>query len=148
MSSENQIHLKGDRRIEERVAASTITPGMLIEFTSADKFQAHSTEGGRALRLFAAEDALQGNTVTDDYSADDRVQGNVEHVGNVVNALVKAGEDIAIGDELISAGDGTLIENGSETSGTTVAQVVGIALEAQDLSGSGAVNTRTKIILL
>ena len=148
MSSENQVHLIGAFRREEAVAAGTITPGMLIEEDSAGEFQAHSTEGGYAARLFAEIDALQGNTLDDDYSADDLVSANVELVGNEVNAFIKAGEDIAIGDFLISAGDGTLIENGSESSVTTVRQIIGVARVAQDLTGSGAVDTLTRIMLL
>jgi len=148
MSSENQVHLIGAFRREEAVAAGTITPGMLVEEDSSGEFQAHSTEGGYAARRFAEIDALQGRTLDDDYSADDLVSANVELVGNEVNAFIKAGEDIAIGDFLISAGDGTLIENGSESSVTTVRQVIGYAREAQDLTGSGAVDTLTRIMLL
>jgi len=148
MSDENQVHLVGDFRREEARAASTITPGMLIEKTSAGTVQAHSTEGGYAQRMFAEVDALQGNTLTDDYSAADLVAMNVENPGNYIQAFLKAGENVAIGDELISAGDGTLIANGSETSGTTIDQVVAHAEEAKDLSGSGAVATLMKVQVL
>ena len=61
---------------------------------------------------------------------------------------VAAGENVSIGDKLISAGDGTLIANGSETSGTTVRQIVAIATEAEDLSGSGAVDTLIEVRVL
>jgi hypothetical protein len=148
MSTENRIHLKGDFQREELVAAGTIKPGYLIEQTSAGKFQAHSTEGGYAERIVAVEDALQGNTISDDYSADDLVSANIEAPGNVVQMYLKAGENAAIDDDLISAGDGTLIENGSETSGTTVRQIIGKSQEAKDLSGSGAVNTLIAVRLL
>ena len=147
MSTENQVHLIGDFRREEAVAAGTITPGMLIEEDSAGEFQAHSTEGGRASLLFAEVDALQGNTLDDDYSADDLVSANVELPGNEVQAFLKAGENVSIGDELISAGDGTLIANGSESSGVTVAQIIAVAREAEDLSGSGAVDTLIRVML-
>jgi len=148
MSTENTVHLVGNYRLEEALAAATITPCMLIEETSAGKFQAHSTEGGRGILLFAAEDALQGNIITDDYAAAARTFGNVELSGNETQALLKAGENVAIGADLISAGDGTLIADGSESSGTTVKQVIGKAREAKDLSGSGAVNSRIRVILL
>ncbi len=148
MSAENQVHLVGTFRREEALAASTITPGMLIEQIAAGTVQAHSTEGGYAVRAFAEVDALQGNILTTNYAAAALVSANIELVGNEVNAMVKAGEDIAIGDLLISAGDGTLIENGSEASGTTVRQIIGVARETLDLSGSGAVNTLCRIMLL
>lgn len=148
MSSENQVHLIGDFRREEALAAGTITPGHLIEEDSSGEFQVHSTEGGYAARLFAEVDALQGNTLDDDYSADDLVSANVELPGNEVQAFLAAGENVSIGDELISAGDGTLIKNGSETSGTTIKQIIGHAREAKDLSGSAAVDTLIRVMLL
>ncbi len=149
MSTENQIHLVGDFRREEAVAAGAIKPGMLIEETSAGQFQAHSTEAGYAQLLFAEVDALQGGSLeaADDYAAADLVSANVELPGNEVQAILKAGENVSIGDLLISAGDGTLIANGSETSGTTVQQIIAVAREALDLSGSGAVDTRMKVML-
>jgi len=141
MSTENQVHLIGDFRREEAVAVSTITPGMLIEETSAGEYQPHSTEGGYAERMFAEIDFLQGNDLEDDYSADDLVEANLEAPGNETQAFLKAGENVSIGTQLISAGDGTLIALASAASGTTVRQVIAIAREAEDLSGSGAVDT-------
>ena len=69
-----KIHNKGtlwDQ--EELVAGSTISPGMLCEVIAAGTVQAHSLEGGRAERLIAMEDALQGNGIDTDYSAADPV---------------------------------------------------------------------------
>lgn len=148
MSTENQVHLVGDFRREELNAAATITPGNLIEETSAGKLQKHSTEGGFAALLFAEVDALQGNGLDTDYAADVLVSANVELPGNEVQAFLKAGENVSRGDKLISAGDGTLIADGSEISTTTVKQIIGIAREALDLSGSGAVNTLMRVMLL
>jgi hypothetical protein len=134
----NQIHLTGEYfRREEDTAAATIKPGYLLEKTSAGKVQAHSMEGGWAERAFAIEDALQGDTTSDSYSADDEVSYNLEQPGNVVQAWLKAGENVSKGDALISAGDGTLIKNGSEGSSTTVRQIIAYAEEALDLSDSG-----------
>ena len=141
MSTENQVHLIGDFRREEALAASTITPGMLIEEDSSGEFQAHSTAGGVAQRLLAEVDALQGNTLDDDYSAADLVSANVELPGNEVQAFLKAGENVAIGATLESAGDGTLQ---AETTG----EVLAMAREALDLSGSGAVDTLMRVMLL
>jgi len=148
MSTENQVHLIGNFRREEAVAAGTIQPGMLIEEDSSAEFKAHSTEGGVAVLLFAEVDALQGNTLDDNYSADDLVSANVELPGNEVQALLKAGENVSIGTKLISAGDGTLIADGSESSGVTIKQYIAVAREAEDLSGSGAENTLIRVMLL
>lgn len=148
MSDENQVHLIGEFRHEEAIAAGTITPGMLLTIDSAGEVLAHATEGGYAMRVFAVEDALQGHTLDDDYSADDLVSANIELPGNEIQAFLQAGQNVAIGDWLISAGDGTLIENGQESSGTTVYQMIGVAREALDLSGSGAVDTLMRVMLL
>jgi len=120
-----RIHNKGDWRHEEAVAASTITPGMLLEVTTSGTVQAHSTEGGRAERLAAAEDALQGKTVDNDYSADDVVSMMLPAPGSVVNLLMAAGETGSPGQEVMSAGDGTLKLVANASSGVTVEQVVG-----------------------
>lgn len=145
MSTENRIHLIGDWRREEALAAEIIKPGYLIEETSAEKYQAHSTEGGRAERIVADIDTLQGNGLSDSYAVGDLVAACVENPGNEVQMFLKSGENVVVGDELISAGDGTLIKNGSEASGITVKQVVAWAREAKNLTGSGAVDTRIAV---
>jgi hypothetical protein len=119
----------------------------LTEITSAGTVQVHSTEGGRAERRFAEIDALQGRIKTTAYAAAELVAMNIELPGNKCQAFLKAGENVSIGDELISAGDGTLIANGSESSGVTVADVIAIADEALDLSGSGAVDTLMAVLV-
>lgn len=115
--------------IEELVAASAITPGMLVEEASTGKAQAHSTAGGNAVVMFALEDELQGKEIDDDYAADDPVQIWVPYRGDQVNAILVDGESVAIGDLLESNGDGTLRKLAS---GEPIAQ----AREALDLSDS------------
>lgn len=146
--SANQIQLKGGFWRDELRAAAALTPGHLIERTAADKVQVHATEGGFAERAFAVEDALQGKTIDDAYALDDLVSYNLVKPGSEVQAWLKAGENVAIGAKLVSAGDGTLIAEGSVASGVTVKQVIGIATEALDLSASGAVDTRIDIRVL
>lgn len=146
----NQIMLKGEFRREQALASGAITPGHLLEQTSAstDTVKVHATEGDYAERMFAVEDALQGNIVSDVYADGALVEFNVVAAGAVVNAMIKAGEDIDKGDKLISAGDGTLIAEGSITSGSTVYQIVAYAVEAVDLSASGAANTLAAVRVL
>jgi hypothetical protein len=119
---------------DEKVAAGTITPGMLVERTSADKVQAHSTAGGSAAPLFALEDAPQGNGLTDDYSANDNVLLWRPVPGEQVQGIADAtsGTTIAIGDFLESAGDGSLRVLNPASAGVTEFpnSLVGVALEA------------------
>ena len=60
--------------VEEYVASEAISPGMLVEITSAGLVKKHATEGGNALTMIALEDELQGEGLTDSYSAGDVVQ--------------------------------------------------------------------------
>jgi hypothetical protein len=144
----NRIILIGDGQHKENLAAATITPGNLIELTSANTVQKHSTEGGYAEAFFAEEDALQGNTISDNYSAGDRVMGYLANKSDNIYAFIQAGQTIVIGDKLISGGDDTLIKNGNEGTGTTVYEIVAVALEAVDLSATGAVATRIPVRVL
>lgn len=137
----NTIILRGDSFHDEATANGASYPGMLMEIDSDGKAQAHSTEGGRAERLLAVENALNGETVDDDYADGDTVMLERVVPGSKVQVLLKAGENVGIGDELISAGDGKLIADGSESSGVTVAQRLFRAAEALDLSDSGDSDT-------
>ena len=139
--SDNQIHLTGGFIAEEAIAVAAISPGHLVELDSAGEVQVHSTEGGYAEKAVAVEDALQGNTIDDDYAADDRVFFYIEPSGERAQMYLYVGEDVTIGEQLISNGDGTLIAVGSAASGVTVKQIIAIALEALDLSDSGDVDT-------
>ena len=145
--AKRRIHSKGEYRQEEAYASGTITPGMLIELDSSGYVKAHATEGGYGERAFAVEDALQGKTVSDNYTTTnpDLVTYILPTKGACVNALLKAGYNYTIGTELISAGDGTLIPNGQESSGVTVKEIIAEVTEASDLSASGASNTLSEV---
>lgn len=144
----NTIRLKGCGRYEEALANAILSPGHLIEILSTGKVRKHATEGGLAERAFAIEDALQGKTVADAYAADDRVGYVLAAPGDEINAVVKAGENVAIGDKLISAGDGTLIKTGSASTSVTDPVVVAVAMEAADLSDTGDVDTLVAVRVL
>ena len=125
--------------VEEITAAATVTPGYLLELTSAGKVQHHSTAGGRAVPMFALEDELQGKGISDNYSANDPVQVWIPYRGDIVYAMLKSGENVAIGARLESAGDGTL--RALTSGGEPVAE----AIEAVNASGG---NTRIKVRIL
>jgi hypothetical protein len=128
--------------IEELVAGGAITPGHLIALGSAGTVAVHAVAGGNALPpMFALEDELQGKTIDDAYASGNRVQVWIPNRGDVVNALLKDGENIAKGDLLESAGDGTLQKHVADVDSSNditsiVYPVVGQAIEAIDLSGS------------
>lgn len=134
--------------INEYDAQAPITPGMVIILNSSNKVQAHNVAGGNvAPIMFALEDELQGNSIDDDYAADDKVQCWVTGRGDEVYAILA--DDTAavvIGDLLESNGDGYLKKHVSDVESFESAepgsitvypnQIVGVALEAVDLSDS------------
>jgi len=137
MGSENTIIVIGDGIRKEATANAEITPGHLVELMTTGKVRVHATGGGVAQSAFAVEDDLQGKDISTVYDADDKVQYNVMKKGEVVNALIINGEDIAINDKLVSNGDGTLKEAAADSSATVIEEyVVAIAVEACDMSGS------------
>lgn len=120
------IHNKGvNWRREELVAAGTITPGMLCEVTTDGKVRAHSVEGGRAERLVAIEDVLQGKGVDTNYSASDLVSLAVMEPGSVWNLLVASGQSGAPGNAVISAGNGKVKCASDATSAAVIKDVIG-----------------------
>lgn len=130
--SANQIMLDKNFRLEEFLASGTPKPGMLLEQTNASAATAkvHATQGGYAERMFAMEDALQGKTVDDAYTAATIMTVGIVQPGDRVNAMIEGGQSITIGERLISSGNGKLIaEDAAESSGE-VKQIIGYALEA------------------
>lgn len=125
--------------IEEYTAtAVAITPGDLLELTSAGLVQAHSTDSGTVLPMFALEDELQGNGIDDDYAACAKIQVWVAVRGEQVFANIADDEVITTGDFLVSNGDGTLkgTTNSSATLDEFPSSVVGVALEDLDMTDS------------
>jgi len=138
------IVLKGKGMRKEALANASITPGMLVEEMSTGKIRAHSTAGGRAGSLWAVEDDLQGNGITDAYSANNRAQYEAHPKGNELYALIADGENIAIGDKLCSNGDGYLKEATPDSSGVIVEDtIVAIAKAVCDRSTSSGGDTNT-----
>lgn len=133
--------------IEEYEAAAAITPGMLIELTSAGKVQKHSSAGQFTEKMFALENELEGGGIDDDYASGDQVQCWIAGRGDQVYAFLADGENVTIGDILESHGDGCLQKAVAEAadSATYPGSVVGVALEAVDMSGSSGVDPSGRI---
>ena len=145
----NRIHSKGPFRQEEAIAhAAGVYPGMLVMLNSDGEVAVHATEGGRAEAAFAMEDALQGKTVDDVYTVGTIVTYILPGKGSVVNAMIEDGQDVAIGDHLISAGNGKLKVSTDIESGETLSQVIAVAEEACDLTGSDTSDTLSAVRIL
>jgi len=151
--AKNTIKLKKylDVVNEFTATAVAITPGMLLELTSAELVQAHSSEGGPVLPMFALEDELQGKGITDDYAVSAKIQVWTAVRGEEVYALLADGEDVAVGDFLISDGTGKLKAATADSSAVVVEEFpIAIALEAVDMSGSSGADPsgRIKVVIL
>jgi hypothetical protein len=143
----NTIHLSGPLgHKEELVIASgqTILPGMLIKKTSANEATVHSTSGGFGLPLLVHEDEFQGSAsqaptsgVATAYTAANPVFAHYCQPGSGKYVLLKASENVAIGDLLISGGDGTFIKTtGSPT------QTFAVAEEASNVGTAQLIKAR------
>lgn len=129
--------------VEEYDAASAITPGMLVELTSDGEVRPHNTDGGVAEKMFATEDEFQGKTIADDYAAEDKVFCWFPQRGDVAYAFLANGEDASVGDKLVSDGNGALrvVDSAGEEN------VIAVALEAVDMSGSSGEDPSGRIIV-
>lgn len=129
------ISIIDDGSIQKEALAdgSGIYPGYLLQHSStAGDVQVHGTANGNAQRMFAIEDDLQGVEIGTAYTDNTRVLYKVFQRGNEVYAMLAASQSIAIGDLLVSAGDGTLQEDTASSAGVVeyAESIVGVALEA------------------
>ena len=118
-----------DRAQIEKVPAAAFYPGHLLELTTADKVQKHSTQNGVVTPpMFAIEDNIQGNTIDAAYATTGRAQVWIPQRGDEVYAILADGQNVSIGSKLASNGDGTLKIH--------TANIIAVAIEALDLSDS------------
>ena len=134
------ITVRGEGVMQEGIATNAITPGHLLERTStADELQVHSVSGGVHGAIIAVEDELQGNEIDDAYANNARIFFKIFRKGDVFNGIIANGEAIAIGDYVVSNGNGEMKEIVGDSSGTIVEEhAVGVALDAVDMSDSSA----------
>lgn len=125
--------------VNEEAAAEAITPGQLVELTSAGTVQAHSTAGGDAARRVAMENELEGKTLEDAYAADDQVFVWDVIPGEEVLVSIESGDDPSVGDKLESAGNGNVTTG---TTGDAVKLFVAIGEKVVDDDGNHRVPAR------
>lgn len=136
------IELYGQGCQHEGEAAAAVTPGHLVERDANGEIAVHSTAGGGGNPHFANEYDLTGRGIDDDYADGDQIIFTTYAPGSSVFALVAAAAPaIAVGDFLVSDGDGTLKKAGLDE--VAFAQ----ALEAVDNSGGGtAVRIKVEVV--
>lgn len=146
--SVHTIFLKGPGYHDEFVAYAALSPGHALVRDANNKVLKAAIEGRAWERLVAKEDALQGKTTADAFSASDIVPVHVGAPGTVVQMLFLAGVSYAITDLLILDAAGRVKKASAVTSGVTIVQNVGYPEAALDLSASGAVDTLGAVRLL
>ena len=141
----NRIHAKGPFQYEEYISAEELTPGHLVEMTSAGYIQKHSTAWGRNERMFVQENALVGKTNNQAITSGEVTPVILPNLGSQVYALLADGETIVIGDWLGSAGDGTLQKFDEDSAGIDDF-AVGVAMEAKDLTADSVATAQLILI--
>jgi ABC-type branched-subunit amino acid transport system substrate-binding protein len=133
------VLLKGSPLHSERAAKTgeAIKPGMLLEIHSDGTVKKHATAAGQAARRFAREADYVGGAIDDVYDDGENVCIYDCKPGDQIYAWLKAGQNVAKGVYLESAGNGSLRDVG--TTGYVVAQ----ALEA--VNANGGVDARIKV---
>lgn len=137
-SKPDTILLKGEPNRFEREANATIKPGDMLELTTGDKVQRHSTAQGRHPRWFAIENEIAGDDLTHDYASGEQVLIHSARPGDNLLLNLADGENVSIGDYLVSDGAGRVQKADTNSAGELEGSLVGFALEAIDLSGSSA----------
>jgi hypothetical protein len=133
----NTIFLGGSRtEVGDLAAATSITPGMLVERDDVGsvirwKLATADIAGPPAV---ATEQASVNKGVDDVYATGDLMEVSIGHKGAAFWMLIASGQNIAAGDLLGSAGNGTL------KSGATVAR-----FSALETKATVTVTTRIRV---
>lgn len=142
----NTIKIKSYTDVqEEYIADAAITPGHLVKLDSDGKVTVFATAKGMVLPMFALEDEHRGRTINDAYAQGDPVQCWIPSRGDVVYAILDKGQNVAVGDMLEPHDDGSLQKLTTGTAASDGGAIVGVALEALNLTASTAVATHIKV---
>lgn len=107
----NTIWLGGERtEVGDLATAEVLTPGHLIDRDDVGgviRWKKHAVAGG-AGTIVALNQSMLNKGVDDTYAIGDLVQAAVLHKGATAWMFIASGQNIAAGDGLESAGNGTL----------------------------------------
>jgi hypothetical protein len=108
----NTIFLGGDRtQIGDLAASESITPGHLVDrFNNGGiiRWRKHATAGVAIAPAVATDQSMLNKGVDDVYAAGDLMEVSILHKGGTAWMFIASGQNIAAGNKLESAGDGTL----------------------------------------
>jgi hypothetical protein len=138
MSDSNTILQRGPANVDEALTNdATVKPGHLVEVLLTGKIQKHAKSAGHAEAAFAIEDdnlsygvGITGRTRDTAYASGDRAKYVRCGKGAVVNARLASGQNVEIGQRLISNGAGCLTAEAHTDSGGEPAAIIAVAKEA------------------
>lgn len=135
------IHLGGDIvLVNDRVAGEEILPGALVD-REGGQYLNHPASGVKAQPAFALDQTEMNKGVDFPYAANDLIKVGIGRPGSTFWALLASGQDIADGDLLSSAGDGTLEEHAGAP-----ADAVASAIETLDNTDGQSPRLRVEVI--
>lgn len=145
----SRIQLKGNAgNYEEYLAAGVIRPGHLLRINVDGYVIPHDQERGQAERMFALEDALQGNGIETNYASGERVFCYLAAPGEQIYGWLAFGYSVVKGDFLGSDGNGNFMPVAESGGSTLQRDSLAVALETIDNNDSGDNNTRIKVRVL
>lgn len=135
----NRIVLKSRGHYNEKKAGAKLWPGQHLIENSAGSLIPHNVAGGASIVRVCQENALVGDTVLDPFtSGEDGVPVREPVSGDRLLMLLQNGQNVAIGDQLMSAGDGTLMVNpGPVLNSIQAASATLTALAAETVFSNG-----------
>lgn len=110
----NTVFLGGDRtQIGDMAAKEAITPGHLVERVNTAgvwrwQKNTNTTAAKASEAAVATDQAMLNKGVDDDYVIGDLMEVSILHKGASAWMFIASGQNIAYGDKLESAGNGTL----------------------------------------
>lgn len=107
----NTISLITRGRYDEAVSTAALYPGMVLQPDGSGSITFHSVVGGGGELMVAQENALIGGDITQTLPAGRTTPFRRPAKGDKMNMLLQLGQSVTAGDELMSAGDGTLTIN-------------------------------------
>lgn len=146
----NKIILKSySDHFEEYEAAATITPGMLVELTSAGKVQPHSSAGQNALIMFALANEFEGENIDTNYASGDMVRCWIPQRGDEVYAVLADDNSVTQGSSFLESNGAGYLQlhsadteswEASDTGSITVYpnQIIAQSLETKDLTADSS----------
>lgn len=147
-SASEKILLQGEPRRYEREAAGTIIPGALLVLGSGNTVTVHTTVRGHHIKWFAVENDIAGDDFDHAYVSGEKVQIHSARPGDVINCQLGNGETAVIGSILTASGTAGELSVEVDSAAIIEGSIVGIALNAVDMSDSDAADPDGRIQVL